>query len=85
MKSEFFSALMGIHTLTMNVISSGAGHEFRRELWMCEANELQSKLMGFWTVSIVRDSKRLETTMFRKLDLFPSSGAGGGHLLNWIP
>jgi hypothetical protein len=33
--------------------------------------------MGFWTVSIVRDSKRLETTMFRKLDLFPSSSVGG--------
>jgi hypothetical protein len=31
----------------------------------------------FWTLSIVQYSKKLENTMFRKLDLFPSSGQGG--------
>jgi hypothetical protein len=27
----------------------------------------------FWTLSIVRYSKKLESTMFGKMDLFPSS------------
>jgi hypothetical protein len=34
--------------------------------------------MGFWTLSIVRKSKILDNTTFRKLDLLPSSGEGGG-------
>jgi hypothetical protein len=33
-----------------------------------------SELLDFWTLSIVRYSKKLENTTFRKLDLFPSSG-----------
>jgi hypothetical protein len=37
-----------------------------------------SELPGFWTLSIVRYSKKLENTTFRKLDLFPSSGERGG-------
>jgi hypothetical protein len=32
--------------------------------------------MDFWILSIVRDSKYLENTTFRKLDLFPSSSEG---------
>jgi hypothetical protein len=28
---------------------------------------------------------RLENTTFRKLDLFPSSGERGRHLLSWVP
>jgi hypothetical protein len=28
---------------------------------------------------------KLEDTTFRKLDLFPSSGEGGRHLLCWVP
>jgi hypothetical protein len=30
------------------------------------------KSLGLWTLSIVRYSKQLENTTFRKLDLFPS-------------
>jgi hypothetical protein len=37
-----------------------------------------SELLSFWTLSIVQCSKKLENTTFRKLDLFPSSGRGGG-------
>jgi hypothetical protein len=33
--------------------------------------------MDFWTLSIVRKSKKLDNTTFRKLDLLPSSGEGG--------
>jgi hypothetical protein len=31
--------------------------------------------------------EKLENTTFRKLDLFPSTGEGGGeiHLLSWVP
>jgi hypothetical protein len=39
---------------------------------------LHKDLKGFWTLSIVRYSKRLEKTMFRKLDPFPVSGDGRG-------
>jgi hypothetical protein len=39
--------------------------------------ELSSDLLGFRTLSIVRSSKKLENTTFRKLDLFLSSGEGG--------
>jgi hypothetical protein len=35
------------------------------------------KLLGVWTLSIVWYSKKLENTMFQKLDLFPSSGERG--------
>jgi hypothetical protein len=37
-------------------------------------NRLFSKLLSFWTLSIVRYSKKREDTTFLKLDLFPSSG-----------
>jgi hypothetical protein len=33
--------------------------------------------MCIWTSSIVQYSKELENPMFRKLDLFPSSGMNG--------
>jgi hypothetical protein len=35
-----------------------------------------SELLGFWTLSIVQYSEKLENTI-RKLDLFPSSGEEG--------
>jgi hypothetical protein len=35
-----------------------------------------TQILGFWTLSIAHNSKRLENTTFRKLDLFPSSGNG---------
>jgi hypothetical protein len=35
-----------------------------------------SELLGFWTLSIVRNAKKIDDTTFRKLDLFPSSGEG---------
>jgi hypothetical protein len=35
-----------------------------------------SESSGFFTLSIVLNSKYIEITMFRKLDLFPSSGKG---------
>jgi hypothetical protein len=38
---------------------------------------LYSELLGFWTSSIVRIKKKLENTMFRKLDLLSSSGKAG--------
>jgi hypothetical protein len=38
---------------------------------------LPSELLGFRILSIVRYSKILENTTFRKLDLFPSSDVGG--------
>jgi hypothetical protein len=47
---------------------------FKQDVWKVSS---PSELMGFWTVSIIWDSKKLETTTFRKLDLFPSSGKGG--------
>jgi hypothetical protein len=37
-----------------------------------------SELLSFWTLSMVHYSKKLENTTFRKLNLFPSSGRGGG-------
>jgi hypothetical protein len=40
--------------------------------------KVHSELLGVWTLSIVRYSKKLESATFRKLDLFPSSGGGGG-------
>jgi hypothetical protein len=39
-----------------------------------------SELLGFWSLSIARYSRNWKTT-FRTLDLFPSSGEGGRHLL----
>jgi hypothetical protein len=39
---------------------------------------LHSELLSFWTLFIVQYSKKLENTAFRKLDVFPSSGRGGG-------
>jgi hypothetical protein len=33
-----------------------------------------SKLLGSWTLSVVRYSKKLENSVFLKLYLFPSSG-----------
>jgi hypothetical protein len=30
--------------------------------------------MGLWILSVIRNSKQLEKTTFRKLDFFPSSG-----------
>jgi hypothetical protein len=45
-----------------------------------------SELLSFWTLSIVQYYKKLENATFRKLDLFPSSGQGGGeHLVSWVP
>jgi hypothetical protein len=35
-----------------------------------------SESLGLWTSSIIRNYKYLESTTFRKLDLFPSSGEG---------
>jgi hypothetical protein len=35
---------------------------------------INSELIGFWTLSIVQYSKKLENKTFRKPDLFPSSG-----------
>jgi hypothetical protein len=45
-----------------------------------------TELLGFWTFSVawysrehnVSETGILEKTTFRKLDLFPSSGEGGG-------
>jgi hypothetical protein len=37
----------------------------------------QSELPGFSTFSIIRYYKKLENTVFRDLDLFPSLGEGG--------
>jgi hypothetical protein len=34
----------------------------------------QTELLGFWTLFIIQYSKKLENTMFQKLDLFLSSG-----------
>jgi hypothetical protein len=42
--------------------------------WGFKAFNFQSELLGFWTLSIVQYSKKLDNTMFWKLDLFPSSG-----------
>jgi hypothetical protein len=36
-----------------------------------------SELLDFWTLSIIQYSKKLESTTFQKLDLFPFSGEGG--------
>jgi hypothetical protein len=37
---------------------------------------LFSEILGFWTLSVIWYSKKLENTTFRKLDLFLSSGDG---------
>jgi hypothetical protein len=42
-----------------------------------------SELLGFWTLSIVQYSNKVENTVFRKLVLFLSSGEGGRYLL-WV-
>jgi hypothetical protein len=36
----------------------------------------QPEVQGFWTMTIVGYSKKIENTAFRKLDVFPSSGEG---------
>jgi hypothetical protein len=41
-----------------------------------------TELLGFWTFSIVRYSRKQKKT-FRKLDLFPSSDKGGRGALKW--
>jgi hypothetical protein len=38
--------------------------------------EINSELLDFLTFSIVRCSRKIENTKFRKLDLFPTSGEG---------
>jgi hypothetical protein len=38
----------------------------------------KKKLLGFWTLSNVQYSEKLGNTMFRKLNMFPSSGEKGG-------
>jgi hypothetical protein len=42
---------------------------------------------NYWVFYLFPSSGILENTTFRKLDLFPSSGEGGGrrHLLSWAP
>jgi hypothetical protein len=42
---------------------------------------------NYWVFGLFPLSGILENTTFRKLDLFPSSGEGGGkrHLLSWAP
>jgi hypothetical protein len=37
----------------------------------------------FLTFPIVRYSRKQKKTMFRKLEVFPSSGEGKRHLLSW--
>jgi hypothetical protein len=46
-----------------------------------------SESLGLWTLSIVRNSKELQHTALRKLDLFPSSGerTGTSTVLGPIP
>jgi hypothetical protein len=44
------------------------------------------ELLGFWTSFHRQVFYELEHTTFRKLDLFPISGVGGGrHLLSCVP
>jgi hypothetical protein len=46
-------------------------------LLKCSADGVKhSGLLFFFTLSIVRYSKKLENTAFHKMDLFPSSGEG---------
>jgi hypothetical protein len=49
-----------------------------------QSQSRRSELLGFWTLSIIQYSKKLEKTTFRKLYLFPSSDEGGRHLLCWV-
>jgi hypothetical protein len=53
---------------------------------MTPCSLVDSELLGLWTLSIIRYST-LENKTFGKLDLFLSSGRGGGgrHLLGWVP
>jgi hypothetical protein len=41
---------------------------------MSQSNIWFLRTPSFWGLSAVRNSKQLENTKFRKLDLFPSSG-----------
>jgi hypothetical protein len=45
----------------------------------------QTELVCFWTLSIVRNSKQLQNTTLRKLDLCVSSGGGRRLLLCRVP
>lgn len=43
------------------------------------------ELLGSWTLSDVRFSKKLENLVFRKLDLFPSSDEWETPILSSVP
>jgi hypothetical protein len=45
-------------------------------MWILKGSDDGVELMRLWTLSIVRYPKKLKNSMFRKLDLFPSSGDG---------
>jgi hypothetical protein len=47
-------------------------------MWVHNDGVQHSESLGLWTLSIVRSSKYLENTTFRKLDLFPSQGEERG-------
>jgi hypothetical protein len=59
----------------------GISHEGRQlesiTFWRVLTMVYNTELLGFWTLSIVRYSRKIGDTTFRKLDLFPSSGKGG--------
>jgi hypothetical protein len=57
--------------------------------WRNETNlvfeTLHSDLLDFWTLSFIWYSKKLENTMFQKLNLFLTSGEGGGNYFVGCP
>jgi hypothetical protein len=78
-----------------SITSCSVGHLWQSNSSKCNMS-LDSGLLGFWTLSSVRYSKKQKNTTFRKLDLFPSSGEGAGdtlgrleracpnHWANWV-
>jgi hypothetical protein len=65
-------------TRTPNPLSNRSElHSRRSRLWTVLKMVYNTQNYGYFgTLSIVRYSKNLENTTFRKLDLFPSSGEG---------
>jgi hypothetical protein len=74
-----------IRIVQTGIPSPGEGHELvhcpvlstTEQDWRTQKSSRHSESLGSRTIAIVRNSKQVENTTFRKLRLFPSSGEEG--------
>jgi hypothetical protein len=85
----WFFALKMVGDTKVSNLNRNSAHWNLLESPTLDLNEYKrpfcSELLGLWTFSIVRYSRKLVKTAFWKLDLFPSSGEGVKKLLCWVP